>query len=149
MTFSATLNLIWASIAAVALGAFGLLEFRSRLSNSAGGWLRRSACVLLAAVVLFPCVSASDDLYWLQAVRFSSETGGGTGTPLPNRSDEKPSVHLARLFEALGNFTVSGVYLLSFTFCFFALLRSPSSVSHERYLPPSVGRSPPSLSLPG
>ncbi|MBI3664915.1 MAG: hypothetical protein HY236_01605 [Acidobacteria bacterium] len=105
--------------------------------------LRRGACVLVAAFVLFPCVSASDDMAWSRTLSFPTESGGGAGTPLPGKSDEKPTLHLARLLEALGSFQVAIFYSLCLTLCFFSLFRSAIRLSHERYLTPSVGRAPP------
>ncbi|MBV8847400.1 MAG: hypothetical protein JO307_31710 [Bryobacterales bacterium] len=57
----ALLNLLWVL---VCVGALGFNFWRSRVSpgmQTRGARLRRTLSVFLAAVALFPCISASDD----------------------------------------------------------------------------------------
>lgn len=145
MNLSALLNLIWAAIAATALGCLAYAEFRSR--NRRRSCLRRAVSVLIAAFLLFPCVSASDDWLWVRALPLRPESGRGAGTSPINKSDEKASINLARLLEAVGNFQVAGIYSLPFTACFFFLFRLPNRKLRTLRLSSRAGRDPPVFSL--
>ncbi len=143
MSFNVALNVAWALMGAAALGTFAFLESRSKLVRGKAPWAYRSFCVLLAVVLLFPCVSASDDLLWFQAIPLGTEGRGSAGAPFSSKSDEKATLHLARLLEALGNFQIASIYSLAVTLCFCAFLSSPASPSWRRYSPSSVSRAPP------
>jgi len=147
VNLSALLNLIWAAIAATALGCLAYAEFRSRGLVRRRSCGRRAVSVLIAAFLLFPCVSASDDWLWVRALPLRPESGRGAGTAPINKSDEKASINLARLLEAVGNFQVAGIYSLPFTACFFFLFRLPNRKPRSLRLSSRAGRDPPVLSL--
>jgi hypothetical protein len=93
--------------------------------------MSRMLALVLAIFLLFPCVSASDDLLSLES-------------SLPQKSSSsKTLAHLAWLFESLQNFEVRGPSSFLVTLCFFGLTREVERNSCDRATPSSSGRAPP------
>jgi len=103
--------------------------------------------VFVAAVALFPSVSASDDF-----ARFG-QLQGGFGThaqlsgPPTSRSNEKPALYLARLADALENLQISVAPELLLTLCFFAWVSFAAKRGARRIALSPTGRAPPLPSL--
>jgi len=57
----ALLNLFWVMVCATALGVHFWRNYFRECTQTHAARLRRTLSVLLAAVALFPCISASDD----------------------------------------------------------------------------------------
>lgn len=147
MTFDTALNLVWAVVGAVALGALAARDLRCRVPL----WerCRRALAVFIACVALFPCVSASDDLVRFERLQVSAQTARAVASPLPEKRGEKPSFYLARLLESLENFQISTARRFLVTLCFLALVGAFSHQSVERPLPCPLGRSPPRFASSG
>lgn len=147
MTFDTALNLVWALVGAVALGALAARDACGRVPL----WdrCRRALVVFIACVALFPCVSASDDLVQFERLQVSSQTGGEIVGAWPGKRGEKPAVYLARLLESLENFEISTASRLLLTLCFLALVGTFSDQGVERPLPSRLGRSPPAFASLG
>lgn len=120
--------------------AFGFRERRRAVS----GRLRRFAAVGLLLLALFPCVSASDDLFRFSFLRARVDQNDGLGAPLPETSQDKAPV-LALLLEALDHYDAPGIYTLAFAFTFFGLallwIQPVFGVVAQR----RSGRAPPAL----
>jgi hypothetical protein len=145
MSLADGLNLFWA-LGAVA--AIGLLAFRERRRVSRlRDRCRRGFVVFLAAVALFPCISASDDL-----VRFGVMPAAlrGQGTKVeaavPASSGSSHAVHLARLLEALESFQIAVAIKALVALCFFTWVLFAAEFASERIALSSTSRAPPSLS---
>lgn len=136
MSFVSALNLLWALVAVLALLALGHQE-RRKPNSARRTRLERLLAVLLAAVSLFPAVSASDDIVRFQYLCSSC------GNTSPHQSHEKNALHLARLLEALENFRVVSFYSLIFLLCFFTLVICIIRGTRERSLPSASCRAPP------
>ena len=142
MHFDTALNLIWALVGTVALGALGVAELR-RGKATLQSRCRRGIAVLIATVALFPCISASDDLVCLEQLQMGSvrysEFSNGQSQP----SGQRPSLYLALQFESLENFQISSACFNPETISQFARLRPHAVHCCERPLPSRAGRAPP------
>jgi hypothetical protein len=142
------LNLIWLGIGATALVLLGVSEFRHRPSQPS--WIvRRVLAVFFVAVSLFPCVSASDDLFSFTFLQSHlGKTGGmGTTTTPPEDAKEKANLHLARLLQSLDHLQIAGIYALAVVFFCFAFVLAPGIAAPNRGMLCRAGRSPPAASL--
>jgi len=144
MTVADGLNLLWA------LGAFagiGLLAFRERgRVTRLRDRCRRAFVVFLAAVALFPCISASDDLVRFGVMPAALRARGTTiESAVPAGSGSSHAVHLARLLEALESFqiAVAIAVLVALTFYIWVLLATEFASERIAFSPTS--RAPPSL----
>ena len=148
MSLADWLNILWAASAVTALGALALRErrHRSRLRDRC----RRGFAVFLAAVALFPCISASDDL-----VRFGimpaalSVQGPAIHTAAQDQSDGRHAIHLARLLEALESFQIAMAIAALVAICFFAWVRFRAEYATGRTALAPTSRGPPQLAFLG
>lgn len=144
MTVADGLNLFWALGALSAIGVLALRERRrgTRLRDRC----RRGFVVFLAAVALFPCISASDDL-----VRFGvmpaalRGQGSKIGAAVPASSGSGHAVHLARLLEALESFQIAVAIEVLVALCFFTWVLYAAELASERIAFSPTGRAPPAL----
>jgi hypothetical protein len=140
MTVASGLNLVWLVSVLVALGVLVYWErgrrarFRERC--------HRAFAVLLAAVALFPCISASDDL-----VRFGALSRGGNTQVAVSAtsadSSQARSVRLARLLQVLESFRLSAAAWLAVTLIFCALFIRLRPLSPECWAAAALIRGPP------
>jgi hypothetical protein len=147
VTLDAALNLLWAAIGVVALGALG---FSERHNGPGGeiGRLRRILAVLLVTVSLFPCVSATDDAFCFSLLQTSQGKHGGVGAPLPEdgRDQTSQTQTLARVLSSLDHSQVSPTYSFAILFSFIGLVLFSAKPTWARYLLCRAGRSPPCIS---
>ena len=137
------LNLLWAVISVATLVWFALLERRRATRVSRAGRFQRLFAVCLMAVVIFPSISDSDDLFHFSLLQVPNQQSGGFGSaPLEDRQ-EKDSLQLARLLETLDHFQVSGFYLFTFALCCVAVSLSLRLSSFTRCIGCNAGRAPP------
>ena len=142
MSVADGLNLFWAMGALLALGLLAFQERRrvSRLRDRC----RRGFVVFLAAVALFPCISASDDL-----VRFGvmSAARRAEGVKLEAATPANPgsghAVHLARLLEALESFQIAVAIEALVALCFFTWVLFAPEFAAVRIAFIPTGRAPP------
>ncbi len=147
MPFETGLNGLWVAVGVLALGVLAAFEIAHRGRTTAPARRRHFLSVLFAIIFLFPCVSASDDLLSFHDLQFTLETRGEVDTPLSHHSnDERPGLHLARLFESLQTFEVSGLYSVAPILCVFALTIIIGLMRPMRRLAAITGRSPPAPS---
>lgn len=142
MAPDALLNLLWAAAAVGALGLFALTEWRRRYGAPATARCRRGLAVLVAAIALFPSVSASDDCVRMQLLDASTYRSIA-GQPTTS-SSQTPSLYLARLSEVLENSRVSSPFQLVVTFNFLGLIRKLSLERPGHPLKSPSSRAPPS-----
>ncbi len=142
MTVADGLNLFWAL---GALAAIGLLAFRERHRVSRlRDRCRRGFVVFLAAVALFPCISASDDLVRfgvMPAVR--RVEGVKLEAAVPAKSGSGHAVHLARLLEALESFQIAVAIEVLVALCFCNWVLLTAEFAAERMALTPTGRAPP------
>jgi hypothetical protein len=144
MTVAGALNLIWVAAALVAMGLVTYHE-RHRYSRLRDRF-RRAFAVFLAAVALFPCISASDDL-----VRFGQMSAGpGAASEfvaaVPDGSGENHAIHLARLLQVLESFQLSAAPRLLVTLGFCSLIVLAVQFSQEHSVVSPSSRAPPLFS---
>ena len=108
------LNLMWAAISVAALLWFARLEWNRGRRVSRHGRYRRLFAVCLMAVVIFPSISDSDDLFHFSLLQIPTRQSGGFGSAPQEDRQEKDSLQLARLLETLEHFQVSGFHLFTF-----------------------------------
>jgi hypothetical protein len=138
----AILNTLWVLVCAGALVYHFRHEARRTRSTS---WTRtcRTLAVLLAAVSLFPCVSASDDE---ARNRYFESTQADPHHPQngqPKKSQEQSLATLVRLLEALESVQIALIWVLAVALCFFALVAVQWRPYIESFLVRRPGRSPP------
>jgi hypothetical protein len=144
MTVAGGLNLFW--LLSV-LAAFGVLVWAERRRCARfRDRCRRAFAVFLAAVALFPCISASDDL-----VRFGlmPREQGSTITVSAVSADnsEGRTIHLARLLQVLDSFQLSAAAWLALTLIFCCLFIKLCPLSPECSAAAALIRGPPTDSF--
>ena len=137
------LNLMWAAISVAALLWFARLEWDHGRRVSRQGRHRRLFAVCLMAVVIFPSISDSDDLFHFSLLQIPTRQSGGFGSAPQEDRQEKASLQLARLLETLEHFQVSGFQLFTFGLYCVAVSLSLRLSSFTRCIGCSAGRSPP------
>jgi hypothetical protein len=137
------LNLLWAGISVAALAWFALLERSRRCRVSPHGCRQRMFAVCLMAVVIFPSISDSDDLFHFSLLQVPNRQSGGFGSAPQEDRQEKDSLHLARLLETLEHFQISGYYLFAFALYCVAVSLSLLPTSFTRSVGCNAGRAPP------
>jgi hypothetical protein len=143
------LNLVWLGISVAVLLLFTLGELRRRASRPAST-VRRAIAVFFVAVALFPCVSASDDLFsfaFLQS-HLEKHQGAGTTPVPPEDSQEKAHLHLARILQSLDHLQLSGLSALAVTFFCVAIVRLSRPMARAVSLLRRAGRAPPAVCFP-
>jgi hypothetical protein len=104
------------------------------------GRVRRFIAVVLTAVSLFPCVSATDDEFCFSLLQTSSRTRGGVGAPLPEDSKDQVGRCLARVLESLDHYQVSAAYGFAVIFWFIGLVLLATKLVSVRHLLYRAGR---------
>ncbi len=141
VTFVNALNVAWAVISLTV----GLRLFRSGGSITTAR-LRRITALLMAAVALFPVVSASDDLVSFAFLgSFALHTRAQSGTPLSDDSDEQPTLALARLLDSLDSVHIAPVANGWFFLILIAFLICCAPIAVERRVSAHLGRAPPAV----
>ena len=134
------LNLIWLLVALVAMG--GVLLSERRRTSTPDARSQRLVSVLLAAVSLFPCVSASDDLINFAYVSAGLETRRGFGHSVPEDSNTSTTVIYLAL-QNLEHLQITAFYALFVALSFFGFVFCLAPQSVSRQLPSFVSRGPP------
>jgi len=137
------LNLMWAAISVAALLWFARLEWNRGRHMSQRGRYRRLFAVCLMAVVLFPSISDSDDLFHFSLLQIPTQQSGGFGSAPQEDRQEKANLQLARLLETLEHFQVTGFHLLTFGLYCVAVSLSLRLSSVTRCTGCNAGRAPP------
>ena len=137
------LNLMWAAISVAALLWFFRLEWSRGQRVSRHGRYRRLFAVCLMAVVIFPSISDSDDLFHFSLLQIPTRQSGGFGSAPQEDRQEKASLQLARLLETLEHFEVSGFQLFAFGLYCVAISLSLCLSSFTRCIGCNAGRAPP------
>ena len=142
MSTETILNLIWLLLSAAFLAAVGFSDMRrSRRANRISR-PKRLVAVFIAALFIFPCISASDDLWAFQNLLAIPESRKVLQSPFVETS-EIPTWRLARFFESLQSFPLSLAFSLSVLFCFLGMIFIPSSSTRWRFILSGSSRSPP------
>jgi len=138
------LNLVWLFVSAMLL--FMLAQTKSPRRGERIGLSRSKqlAILFLISIFVFPCISASDDLWSFQNTRAIPESRTIFQTRLLEGS-ESANWRLTHFFERLQSLTLSKLFVLFVLFCSVSVLTLPSSSAARRYLLLSSGRSPPRL----
>ncbi len=136
MSLTIALNAVWGLIALCAVLFFALAEKKHRCVQKSGGGLHRSCAVLLGVLLLFPCVSASDDILGLSSL---------TDVHGKSHTREKNAIQLTRALLELENLQVSAVFVFALALCCLGLVEVSRFTNTVRQLPCSVGRGPPAL----
>ena len=134
---------MWAAISVAALLWFARLEWDRRRHVSRHGRYRRLFAVCLMAVVIFPSISDSDDLFHFSLLQIPTRQSGGFGSAPQEDRQEKASLQLARLLETLEHFQVSGFQLFTFGLYCVAVALSLRLSSFTRCIGCNAGRAPP------
>jgi hypothetical protein len=137
------LNLMWAAISVAALLWFARLEWNRGRRVSPQGRYRRLFAVCLMAVVIFPSISDSDDLFHFSLLQVPTRQSGGFGSAPQEDRQEKDNLQLARLLETLEHFQVSGFHLFTFGLYCVAISLSLRLSSFTRSIGCNAGRAPP------
>ena len=137
------LNLLWAAISVAALLGYARLEWNRATRGSRHGRIHRLFAVCLMAVVIFPSISDTDDLFHFSLLQVPTRQSGGFGSVPQEDRQEKDSLQLARLLETLEHFQVSGFYLFTFALCWVAISLSLRLSSFTRSTGCNAGRAPP------
>lgn len=143
MHFDTALNLVWALVGVVALGALGVSELR-RGAVTLQSRCRRGIAVLVATVALFPCISASDDLVCLEQLQVGPAKRAEFAQGQTKESNQRLGLSLALQLESLENFLISSSCFDHGTVSQFARVGPHAIRCCERPLPSRAGRAPPS-----
>jgi len=136
------LNVVWALFCAAAL-LYHIRQEGRRPASSFWNRACRTLAVLLAAVSLFPCVSASDDSVRAEYWNATQSDPHHKQSDESRKSPEKSLATLVRLLEALDSAQVSLIWVLSVALCSFVLVAVQWQPGKEHFFPRRRGRSPP------
>ena len=98
--------------------------------------MQRICSVLVAVFLLFPCVSASDDILGLSLLQ-SRHGGKSPSSPDKNRA------HLERVLQQLENLQLSAAFILAIALSCIGVVEIGAFRSTARHLPRLIGRGPP------
>lgn len=140
---NAILNLLWIGVAAAAVGAFVLLEWRSRPGALLRARGRRALAVSVVVIALFPTVSASDDFVRLLVLPASAPSQNPVVQEITAGSSQMPALYLARLSQVFENSQVSWPFELAIAMAAFMLAGAWFSQDHDLFLPSFSSRAPP------
>jgi hypothetical protein len=140
MTVASGLNLVWLLSALIALGVLVYWERgrRSRLRDRC----HRAFAVFLAAVALFPCISASDDLVRFGAISTRENTQIAVSATSADATQAR-TMRLARLLQVLESFRVSAGAWLAVTLIFCAVFIRLRPLRPECWAAAALIRGPP------
>ncbi len=145
MHFEATLNLVWVLVGLLAFGALGISEL-GRRQATLGARIRRAVAVMIAIVALFPCISASDDLVYLEQLRVRMSEGLARGRIESPRHPTHPPrlrLSLALRLESLENFRISTSPFVAVTRAHLARVEPHVLRGCDRPVPSLSNRAPP------
>ncbi|HXP87373.1 MAG TPA: hypothetical protein VN841_21755 [Bryobacteraceae bacterium] len=133
------LNLSWACLCAGALGYF----WQDRRAGGSRHVIcsRRTLSVILAAVSLFPCISATDDRMHLADMGRS---------PSQDAAVDRTTSHnllLSLQLEDPEHGQTTQPFLLTFTACFYLIARLEARKIVRQFSYSSLGRAPPALTV--
>lgn len=117
-----------------------LISARSRKTGVAS-WGKQLVSVLLVAVSLFPCVSASDDVISFAYFSATLQTRRGFGQSSPEDASTNSVIYLA--LQNLEHLQISAFYTLFVAIRFFGLAAYFAPKGVVRQLPSFVSRAPP------
>ncbi len=100
------------------------------------------AAIFLVAVVVFPCLSADDDLVRLQALNINATDDDGMHA-LHRAPAIAVELQLDRMLEEHDTFQVTTLYAFAFALSFYSFVRSLVVSAFHRELPAQGGRAPP------
>jgi hypothetical protein len=129
------LNLAWASLCAGAL-VWHLWRDRKSGAGKRAMCSRRTLSLIVAAVALFPCISATDDrmsladIDWNPAKHAALTRSSGHGLPLLLQEDPEHG-------------QTATAFLLAFLVCFFLIVRPKAQNLMAWFSWISLGRAPP------
>jgi len=134
-TVDTALNLTWALLC---VSALGLLWWRDRRSANRDprARLRRTLSIFVAAVALFPCISASDDRVRL----LDLDSLLSTHSAVSSAHTENP---LAMQLEELEHAQPTLAFVLILILCFFLMVRSEEAGFGRSTARDSHSRAPP------
>jgi hypothetical protein len=140
LSLVSALNVAWAVICLT----LGMRLFRSG-SRITSAKLQRVVALLMAAVALFPVVSASDDLVRFAFLGCSAiHTDAKAGTPLSDDSDQQPAqAVLAKLLDSLDSVQVTPFCTSAFILVLIAFLVCAAPQVVGRRVTAVFGRAPP------
>jgi len=148
VSFDAALNLLWLLVCLGAVVYQTVLEQRLGKRRDGRARSRRTLSVIMAAIALFPCISATDDVVAMWCLNGSVAGDEKAGLVSEHGTPLKPAANLVRLLELIDHFQISVAFYILLILCLITLL-----VAHQR--PPLVwcirsssGRSPPYTSFP-
>ena len=133
MHFDAALNLVWLCLGVALLALTVYTSERSARGRKHAPWLRLAGAVVIAGT-LFPCVSATDDLVWMERSTPRSE----------HQNTRSDSTRLLLNFHQASEASLPiGTVKLGCTFVFLGFLLVPVFQSIGRQRTRVTGRSPP------
>ena len=147
MSTGALLNLLWLSTTFAGFVALGILELQHPQKKTWRLHCQRVASLFLASLLLFPCISSTDDSLSLDTLTSENREEFEIRTA---RSENGNPVHqLLRVFQLLHNCDLTASQVVTFQLRSVGLFTSDFHVRYEgSFAALSSGRSPPDL-LPG
>src|SRR5438045_7309039 len=106
-------------------------------------WTKFCTAVVLIAFIVFPCVSAEDDLIRLQALNINATNDDGIRAA-PKAAAPGVDIQLDRMLEEHTTFEVRGLYVFSSLLSFYAFASCLLiAVAFRLEMPAYGGRAPP------
>ncbi|HST79872.1 MAG TPA: hypothetical protein VLN58_15410 [Verrucomicrobiae bacterium] len=147
MHFDTALNLVWALLGILALGAVSHSNFYRNFEENRRSKRLHLVGLGLIVVALFPYVSATDDVLRIEHYRSQHETAIQDNAHSDASTGSQAQINdLMRLYEVIDSALVCRVAQIFFTLAFVALLFSPALRLTYRSAPNCSGRSPPLFS---
>src|SRR3989442_4334096 len=105
-------------------------------------WTKSYTAAFLIVFVVFPCVSADDDLVRLRALTINDTDDDGMHA-VPRTPALAIELQLDRMLEEHDTFQVTTLYAFAFALSFYSFVRSLVVSAFHRELPAQGGRAPP------
>ncbi len=135
LSLSGVLNLLWLAVAG---GGLAAAVRHGVFSTGRRAAVRRLMALVLAATVLFPCISATDDACRFE-ILFCPDAPSITGSDL----ESKPLVLLAHVFGAVEHYQAATIFQLLVVLCLANLVAVSDHRRPVRAVVPSASRDPP------
>jgi hypothetical protein len=141
------LNLIWLSLSIFLVLALGGAPSKWESRGGPPRLSKRLAALFLIVIFVFPCISASDDLWSFQNLHAVPESRR-IFQSCSSEANEHANGRLAHFFESLQSLTISKPWTFARLLCFLGLIASPTVLVAGRDLVRNSGRSPPGYCSP-
>src|SRR5437870_96366 len=141
MNISAFLDWLWLTITVAGVLALGISELQQLRKKTWKSSCRQAATLFLVSILLFPCISSTDDSLSLQTFTEEREEFGNPEATRDTRNPAQPLMQFLQLLHNCNFIVAHAAFQLGYS----GLFLSDSHVQYDddSFIALSAGRSPP------